>query len=320
MEILISKLTQIIWKTLNQMIYLYEQNINVMKIPNSISCLLIGLFFLLITSCTPAPNPSDPAVTDSFIQNIAFDTVSDFQKMDVYLPKGRTSETPVVVLIHGGAWSGGDKTDMNIIITKIQKEWPEAAIVNINYRLANGSSIIHTQISEDLRKAVLFIAAHKEEWKISNKMAMVGASAGAHLALLYAYKLDDENYVKAVSDIFGPAYFADYSYYESFNIFLGGWVKDVMKKYAGSYWDESLYQSLSPYHIVNASNYVPTIIFHGTADLIVPLYQSQYFKTRLDDLGLDAAYYEYAGEGHGFSDAKYNDCVQKTVSFFKEKM
>ena len=31
-------------------------------------------------------------------------------KMDVYLPANRTAETPIVILIHGGAWISGDKS------------------------------------------------------------------------------------------------------------------------------------------------------------------------------------------------------------------
>jgi acetyl esterase/lipase len=36
------------------------------------------------------------------------------QKMDVYLPAGRSiTATKVIIMIHGGAWNSGDKTDFN---------------------------------------------------------------------------------------------------------------------------------------------------------------------------------------------------------------
>lgn len=281
---------------------------------------------LLVFSCQPddnTPAPSTPLppsdLKDTTMANLSYGT-HERHKVDVYLPEGRNAETKIIIMIHGGGWIGGNKEDFNFVIDKLQAEWPEAAIVNINYRLANGTTIIHEQMSDDLESVVQFIAAQAGSWNVSQDMAMVGASAGAHLAMLYAYKFNEDGYVKAVGDIFGPAYFADWELYSSYNIFFGGEVKELYKTYTGSYWDEELYQGLSPYHLVTTANYRPTIIFHGTADPIVPLYHSQWFKAKLSDLGLPHAYHEYVGEAHGFNDANLNDCVEKTVAFFKEHM
>lgn len=284
----------------------------------------VGIFFLialLLQSCSIDKGLTpEPESADSTINNAAYG--SDIkQMMDVYLPKGRASNTTkVILLIHGGAWKEGDKAEMRSFIPSIKNLWPEAAIINLNYRLADGSRIIHEQISEDLIDAVRFIGSKSAEWKISRNMAIIGASAGAHLALLYTYKFNDLNYVKAVSNIYGPSYFADYEYYNSFNIFLGGNVKELFKNYTGTYWNDSLYKSLSPYNLVNSTNYKPTITFHGTWDLIVPLYNSQRFHGLLDSLGLANEYYQYEAQGHGFDTVHIKDCMQKTILFFKSKM
>ncbi|MEI9944726.1 MAG: alpha/beta hydrolase [Chitinophagaceae bacterium] len=65
------------------------------------------------------------------------------QKMDIYLPAGRTtSNTKVIVLIHGGGWTEGDKADFAPFISLIQEKLAGYAIFNINYRLsASGSNI-----------------------------------------------------------------------------------------------------------------------------------------------------------------------------------
>lgn len=251
--------------------------------------------------------------------NIAYGS-DERNKLDVYLPEGRTNATKVLVLIHGGAWISGTKEDMNFVVDKIKTEWPEAAIVNIGYRLANGTTVTYEQINQDIDKAIQYIVANADNWSVSQDLALIGGSAGAHLALLYAYKYDTDNHVKAVVDVFGPAYFADWELYNSFSIFYGGEVKEVYKQYTGTYWDTELYESLSPFHIVNASNYKPTIIFHGTLDPIVPLYHSQYFAGKLSSLGLDYEYYEYPGEYHGFTDPTMNDYAKKAVAFLKSKM
>jgi acetyl esterase/lipase len=43
--------------------------------------------------------------------NVSYGTDAS-QKMDIYLPPGRTTAaTKAIILIHGGGWSSGDKSD-----------------------------------------------------------------------------------------------------------------------------------------------------------------------------------------------------------------
>jgi acetyl esterase/lipase len=277
---------------------------------------------LLFAACdpnnTPQPSPNPTVeLTDTIMKDVSYGPAPK-QKMDIYLPEDRSAATKVVVLVHGGAWHLGDKSEMNPLIPKLQREWPEAAIVNINYRLANGTDIIHTQISDDLKKAIKYIADNKTSLNVSDTMYLIGASAGAQLSLLYAYKFNEAGYVKAVSNLFGPSYFTDWELYSSYNLLLGGPVKDIWIKYTGSAWDTALYNSLSPYHLATASTVIPTISFHGSLDPIVPVYHSRWFHAKLGTLGVRQDYKEYDGEFHGFSDGNYDDCVRRSVAFFKE--
>lgn len=279
-------------------------------------------FSLLFASCTkddpinPNNEPDQTNLSERIILDTAYGSNAQ-QKMDIYLPGGRGSKTKLIVLVHGGGWMAGDKTDMNSILALVRQEWPAAAVVNINYRLASdASNIHHEQIMNDLKSAVQFMASNKTNFSISDTMFMMGASAGAHLSLLYTYAFNNNQYIKAVSDLYGPAQINDWSWYNSFNLFLGGPVSAVLTTYAGQPWNDALYQSLSPYEVVNA-NSKPTIIFHGTADVIVPLYQSQRLNDKLNTLGVAHEYYEYALDGHGFNAANNLDCVKKSVAFFK---
>src|SRR5690606_29474410 len=130
-------------------------------------------------------------------------------KMDLYLPKDRNQHTPTIILIHGGAWQAGNKSEMNKLIPLIQAEMPEAAIANINYRLANGNTITADQMMDDIAASVQFLSDNSEQLNISNHFAMIGASAGAHLAMLYTYKYNVEDKVKCVSYMFGPSVIDD---------------------------------------------------------------------------------------------------------------
>lgn len=277
---------------------------------------------LIYCSCTKEPVATTP--TDTLERKI-IDTAygSDpKQKMDIYLPKGRSSSTKVVILIHGGAWQAGDKSEMSFLVPMIQAKWSECAIVNINYRLANGSTVIAKDIMNDLKSAVKFIGDNKANFNISDNYAMVGASAGGQLALLYTYTENTDNRVKCVSDLYGPCVIDDWSWYNSFNIFLGKSIKEVLTTYTGTTWeaDSNAYHKNSPYRQLNAANAKPTIIFHGTVDVIVPLYQSQWLSAKLKTLGVKNEYYEYPLDGHGFNSTNNQDCVNRTVSFFKGNM
>jgi len=71
-------------------------------------------------------------------------------KMDVYFPSIHDTNTAVVMLIHGGGWVAGNKTDWTSeqINSITQSGYAVAAI---NYRYADGD--FHHQM-EDVRKAI----------------------------------------------------------------------------------------------------------------------------------------------------------------------
>jgi acetyl esterase/lipase len=290
---------------------------------------LLGFWVLLMTACVqddqqPLPNPNNPSQPmDSTKARIITDTAygTDAKhKLDIYLPDNRTSQTPIVFLVHGGAWSAGSKSDMNIIVPKLQKEWPEAAIVNLNYRLANGQSVLANDIQADVDAAVDFISKASSKLVVSaNNYVMIGASAGAQIALQYANSsFNNPRRIKAVGDVFGPVILNDWDWYNSYNIVLGANIKDILINYLGKPWDSTLYASNSPYRNVSAQS-VPTIIFHGTLDPVVPIYQSQWYSGELGKYNVSKAYHEYV-DFHGFNDANYNDCVKKAVTFFKKHL
>lgn len=263
------------------------------------------------------PSPSLP-LTEIAILDTAYGANAS-QKMDIYLPANRSKRTRVVLMLHGGGWQAGDKAEFNYYKNLLRAKWPEAAVVNINYRLASNSANIHaTEIMSDITAAINLVVTNKNYFTISDTMAIMGESAGAHLAMQYAYTQNTNGYIKCVGDIYGPAKLDDWSWYSS-TLINGIKVSDLISTYAGAAWNVSLYQSLSPISTVNA-NSPPTIIFHGTIDLVVPLYQSQWMHNRLVALGVPNEYYEYFLDGHGFNSTNANDCATKMVAFFKAKM
>ncbi|MFT3682920.1 MAG: alpha/beta hydrolase [Ferruginibacter sp.] len=281
----------------------------------------IALAGTINTGCKKEDSNIAPPGNDPLPERIITDTMYGMdarQKMDIYLPAGRSADTKVIFLIHGGGWQTGDKNELNSYMSLVRNKWPEVAVVNINYRLSGNSPAVHyNEIMNDIKAAVSFIITNKTKLIVSDTLGMIGASAGAHLAMLYTYKFNTNNYVKCVADFFGPAKLSDWEWYNSFNPWVGVAVKDVLTQYIGEPWNQALYDSNSPYEVITAQS-APTIIFHGTADVIVPLYQSQWLKAKLATLNVPHEYYEYVLDGHGFNVANSVDAITKTIIFFKQ--
>lgn len=282
---------------------------------------LIFLFAIVFFSCKKSPlNPinSSDSLNDTIIKDVSYGSHSK-QTYDIYLPENRDTTTGIILMIHGGAWSGGQKEDMNSLVNKMRNKWPEVAVVNMNYRLAsNTDNIHHDDIMEDIRSVIDDIIDRQYEYHISQNMAVMGASAGGQLAMIYAYKYNHFNNIKCVGNFFGPSIISDWTWYNSNNIWLGGNVGEILAKYVGQPWDTAVYDGVSPYWNVEV-NSQPTIIFHGTLDPIVPLYQSQWMRDKLNSLNVTNEYYEYVAF-HGFDDSQTNDIMNKLIPFFKANL
>jgi acetyl esterase/lipase len=76
--------------------------------------LIICFVVLSVTACTKneTGNSSTDSNKDTAYFNLPYGA-SPLQQLDLYLPKGRSLATKLLVLIHGGAWEAGDKSDFN---------------------------------------------------------------------------------------------------------------------------------------------------------------------------------------------------------------
>jgi acetyl esterase len=118
--------------------------------------------------------------------------------LDVHRVQGAERLLPAIVLVHGGRWSSGDKSEM----TGTAQRWAARGYVvfNINYRL----STTHTYPAQiqDVRAAIGWVRAHGEEYGADpSSIGLFGGSAGGHLSLLAAMEDSD---VRAVVSWSGP--------------------------------------------------------------------------------------------------------------------
>ena len=262
---------------------------------------------LVFSSCKKDDSPEqDMSVT---MLNVSYGTNSQ-QKMDVYLPATRsTTDTKVMIMIHGGAWNSGDKTDFNEYVDSLKKREPTYAIFNINYRLANVSDLFPAQ-ELDVRAAVDFIYNKRQEYKISDKFVLVGASAGAHLALLQGYKYSTPVKPKAIIDFFGPTDLVD-----MYNNPPNALVQPLLVAVTGvTPTANTLYTQSSPINFISSQS-PPTMILHGGTDIVVAPSQSFLLDTRLQTAGIIHQYFFYPTEGHGWVGANLSDSFNKIQAF-----
>jgi acetyl esterase/lipase len=266
------------------------------------------LVFLVVTlwRCSSDDKKNDVLPAQETM-NVSYGPNSQ-QKYDIYLPAGRRSSyTKVLILIHGGGWSAGTKEDMNYAVAIAKLQFPNYAIVNIEYRLATEASPAYPKQTDDIASVIAHVES--QNYAVSEQYGFLGVSAGAHLAMLYSYKFDTYNKVKAVCSIVGPTDFNDPAY-------IGSALQDSVLPYlvANNITSEYLAE-VSPIAYVNAQS-APTIQFAGNADPLIPVSQSERLAAQLDASAVANGRYLY-NAGHGnFSPADTQDIFVKLGAFF----
>jgi acetyl esterase/lipase len=239
------------------------------------------------------------------------------QKMDVYLPANRDgNSTKVFVMIHGGGWTSGDKSDYASTVAAFKSYYPNHAIININYRLGVQGNPGYPKQINDIQAALNEI--QKEKYNLSKKYLLYGGSAGGHLSLLYGYAFDPNHYVKGIVNTVGPADLTDTSFTK--NVFLmgivGGLLGDAVYNYQAN---QALFAEASPAKQVTASS-PPTISFYGDQDPLIPVTQMPSLRAALQSKGVWHYDTIYPGGGHAIwaSQAQNEDYINRTIAFINQ--
>lgn len=231
------------------------------------------------------------------------------QKFDLYLPANRTTSTKVMVLIHGGGWSGGDKSEMNAFKDLIRQDFPNLAVVNINYRLANADRKPFPMQIDDITSIINYLKDKKTEYTISENLGFIGVSAGAHLSLLWSYAFDSSSHVNMVCSIVGPTNLTDHAYLNNTNPLL----QDILDLY-GINPEIAFLEEASPYH--QATNTSPaTILFYGGQDPLIPTTQGTDMRDKLASLNVTHQFTLYPNGGHGWVGLDLLDTWSKLKAF-----
>jgi para-nitrobenzyl esterase len=200
--------------------------------------------------------------------------------LDLYQPTGDTvQKRPAIVWVHGGGFSGGDKTSGELVDEATVFSKKGYVNVSINYRLygpgcsatAGGTAGCLTAITDaqhDAQAAVRFLRKNATTYRIDpTRIAIGGSSAGAITALQVAASSEDPGT----------------SGNPGFSSAVGGAVSLSGAKLLGA-----------PMSAGDA----PFLDFHGTADTLVPYQWAVNSVDEAHAAGITAYLTTYPGEGH----------------------
>lgn len=246
------------------------------------------------------------------IKTFTFATVEGTElKLDAYLPPaGVAANGAGIVVVHGGSWRAGERSDF-----PQWNHWLASqgyTIFDVDYRLAPQPN--WQSATGDVKCAVAWVKRHAAEFQVDrNRLALMGRSAGGHLALLAGYAPGDARLPSSCEDVTDTSVRAVMSLYAPTNLI---WAYDnpanervidgkaTLRAFLGDSPHESdamreRYLVASPLtHISSAT--VPTLLVHGGLDQLVRDENMRFVAARLSQAGVAHETISLGYAQHGF--------------------
>lgn len=216
------------------------------------------------------------------------------QKLDVY-EESRHSPQPVMVFVHGGGWSEGDKGTHFRKGTFFVREG--FVYVTLNYRLAPAAH--HPAPAEDVASALAWVHSHIHLYGGDpQRIFLMGHSAGAQLAALVAIDAKLLGAHKLQNDFLRGVILLDGSGYDLVTRIPSsrGWSREMFVGAFGL--DPAVWKDASPArHVEKGHRYPPFLLFHIESRK-ASRQQAREFAQRLTEAGAKAEVVSVAGRNH----------------------
>lgn len=218
-------------------------------------------------------------------------------QFDLHQPlslKGNPSE--VVILLHGGGWTIGDKSFLKPTVDMVMNQKKNLAIVNMNYRLSNTDSTLLSLQLADVDMVIKHLIANADNYKIrKDKFRLAGFSAGGHIALTYAYTTKET----AISSVIGISAPTELTIKELLN--KGLW-PNIEKLTGASYdtTDKDVFKKASPFYLASFRS-PKTSLLYGQRDDLISTEQGKLLANKLDLLRVVNSLQILPQEGHEVS-------------------
>lgn len=256
-------------------------------------------------------------------------------RFDLYVPAGGRKESyGLVVYLHAGGFTSGDKSGDAEILSWLCSKGYIAAGINYTLRTDENNKSVYSQ-SMEIKEAMPKVVeeAGKMGYHI-NRMAIAGGSAGGTLAMLYAYRdaKDAPVPVKMMFEAVGPSGFnrADWDIYgldqdtveskkaaaELFSVIRG---TEIAPDIIDTPEYDKLIKSVSAVMWID-ENSVPSVIAYGVHDRVCPFRTAVRLVNALKENGVDYQYFEMPHSGHGLqNDDKLYEQYMNTVEEYLDQ-
>lgn len=249
-------------------------------------------------------------------------------KLDVYKPANNPKKRPAILLIHGGGFTGGDKSDVNIVNLAnyfASRGW---VAFSINYRLLGDKGTVSAQwlqfaqnnvaineqsqflaiypANRDAKAAMRWIVANADYYNIDkNYITVGGGSAGAFTAVTMGIT-NPTDFTEEISLNTDPTLVTT-------NLNQTYSIKTILD-FWGSGIAVTALNSIYGFQRFDSSD-APIMIAHGTADSTVPYTNAIELRDIYISTGAKYKLYPLVNRGHAAWDAIVNGKTLEELSF-----
>ncbi len=284
------------------------------------SVLIIMIAVFLLRGFTPFAFWSEKIVDDT-PETYIYKEIDGIQlEVDYYAPnRNFFKKAPLLIYVHGGSWKGGThklkKSELDGIFNPIRDMG--ISLVSVQYRLTDESTKFPDHIN-DLTDAIRYMVTNSDEFNIDKKrVALIGASAGAHLNLLAALAQDefheepslmDISYkIRGVISIAAPLDLVDLSCYTDDELV-------EINKLLNSFIGETYIENPEKHHLASPASHIsenmpPILMIHGEFDRLVPVIQADNFYDTVSGKGAKIEYIRVENAEHSLSSIDENPTV-----------
>ena len=231
----------------------------------------------------------------------------DVRYVRVYQPEG-PGPFPVLVSVHGGAWSGGDHTNNQVTSGPIAASG--VVVMTIGLRVA--PEFPYPAQVQDANLAIRWARMHAEEYNGDPGMVGgIGYSSGGHTLPLAAMRPEDERYCALPLEAGASAeldwMIACWPVIDSharYEVAKANNSERLLTNTEGYFLTEDAMHEGNPQEILDRGERVsmpPSLVIHGTADENVPVGHAERFAATYAAAGGSIRLEKFDGEPHGFA-------------------